>query len=90
MAQTQTALFEILDHETGDTWRGTHGHTISVEFNRIAGVIAVHSRNDISAADIQSAFFTLGQLKEQIAGATTAKYFGDFNAQLPPDFKITL
>ena len=70
-------LYDILDHETGDSWNGTHGHTISVRFIVAENRFCVCSSNDC-CAEFKEADFTAAEIREQLFVAAHAKYFDAF------------
>ena len=80
-------LFNILNHETGDSWNGTHGHDISVMFDESSGLLTVRSKNSIYGNEFREADFLPGEVNAQLFAVVSAKYFNDFrdlmNAQYP-------
>lgn len=73
----RASLYEILNHETGDSWNGTHGHHIGVTFDSASHRLTVRSTNDMNA-EFMEATFTADEVKAQIFMAARARYFREF------------
>jgi hypothetical protein len=75
-------LKQILDHETGDSWNGTHYRNLSVQFNAKSQIVTVVSENEMHPGEIVKADFGLDDVKAQVKSGelSDARYFGAFAA----------
>lgn len=81
-------LTELLGHETGDSWNGTHGRIIQLH-RRGDDWIMVKSINALTKDEEISSFYSRDDMRIQAPMAVAAKYFSDFAAELrymAPDF----
>lgn len=85
-------LHDLVSHETGDSWNGTHGRIISLTL-RGGDWIRVESVNAMSHSESVSAVFSRDDIRVQASMAVSAKYFPVFANELKcmaPDFYSSL
>jgi hypothetical protein len=86
------SLAEILDHETGDSWNGTHGRHIFVDFDPTGWQVTVTSSNSLFPGDDVVARFSLNEVESALGenGIRAARYYSAFILLFSPRRQATM